>query len=301
MRSYNPNYQDMAVRAAAMGYMEIYHEGRTPPAEGTGTGVEEEESGVDDVAEGDAEPANEAESKADEPEQDEVELEITDKELEDLDNIDLMGLLVGWEDGSAAGSSAGSEDTLRESARHLTLWQLSLIVIWTRNILSSVQPRQLHSGPSARVVRLPPDGIAVLARQVLGRRPVDHLLLLRQETRRISRVSPYVESNVLELLIFLRLPAAHSVQLYPLALTETSAARLALNSASSSLSSTETSLRQAQNSLSDLATKFGPKGEWKKLDGTCVEKNLGEYTYELCFFGGATQKSNKGGGNNSLG
>ena len=82
---------------------------------------------------------------------------------------------------------------------------------------------------------------------------------------------------------------------------ETSAARLALSSASSSLTSTENSLRQAEGSLSDLATKFGPKGEWKKLDGTCIEKNLGEYTYELCFFGGATQKSNKGGSSNSLG
>lgn len=23
--------------------------------------------------------------------------------------------------------------------------------------------------------------------------------------------------------------------------------------------------------------KFGPKGEWKKLDGTCLDKDTGEY------------------------
>ncbi|WVF66594.1 hypothetical protein IAT40_001334 [Kwoniella sp. CBS 6097] len=46
---------------------------------------------------------------------------------------------------------------------------------------------------------------------------------------------------------------------------------------------------------------YGPLGEWKKLDGTCVDKVSGDYTYELCFFGRATQKSNKDGSSNYMG
>jgi protein kinase C substrate 80K-H len=46
---------------------------------------------------------------------------------------------------------------------------------------------------------------------------------------------------------------------------------------------------------------FGSDGTWKKLDGTCLSKNTGEYTYEVCLFGQATQKANNGGASNSLG
>ena len=84
-------------------------------------------------------------------------------------------------------------------------------------------------------------------------------------------------------------------------------------------------VRNAADTLEKMHTGFGPKGEWKKLDGTCVEKVSGEwvkrfssrafhgldwiardshicrYTYEVCFFGRATQKSNKDGSSNYLG
>lgn len=102
VRSYNPNYQDMAVRAAAMGYMEIYHGGKTPPAEGSGTG--EKETNEEAV-----------EEKAEDSAGEEKEVEIKDEELEELEKVDLMGLLVGWEDGSSTGSEGlRREDVLRE-------------------------------------------------------------------------------------------------------------------------------------------------------------------------------------------
>jgi protein kinase C substrate 80K-H len=46
---------------------------------------------------------------------------------------------------------------------------------------------------------------------------------------------------------------------------------------------------------------FGAEGEWKKLDGTCLEKEVEDYTYEVCLFGEAKQKPNKGGTTVSLG
>lgn len=95
VRSYNPNYQDMAVRAAAKGYMELFHGGQTPPAEGTGSG---------DPAEGEEE------------EEEKVwEGEISDMELSALDEVDLEGLLVGWEDGSSAGFKSIHDHSIRPS------------------------------------------------------------------------------------------------------------------------------------------------------------------------------------------
>ena len=53
-----------------------------------------------------------------------------------------------------------------------------------------------------------------------------------------------------------------------------------------SLSDTEVALREAedkfesaQRDLEDLFSpdRFGKDGEWKKLDGLCLEKNTGEY------------------------
>ncbi|GAA5828886.1 hypothetical protein JCM11251_005908 [Rhodosporidiobolus azoricus] len=50
-----------------------------------------------------------------------------------------------------------------------------------------------------------------------------------------------------------------------------------------------------------LERDWGRDWEWKKLDGTCVEQNTGEYTYSVCFFGEAQQKSNNNGMKTSLG
>lgn len=64
---------------------------------------------------------------------------------------------------------------------------------------------------------------------------------------------------------------------------------------------------------------FGARGEWKQLDGTCLEKDTGEcvfmeqwlgyllansqfsYTYEVCLFNEVKQKPNNGGTTFSLG
>ncbi|KAF9506592.1 hypothetical protein BS47DRAFT_1425958 [Hydnum rufescens UP504] len=71
----------------------------------------------------------------------------------------------------------------------------------------------------------------------------------------------------------------------------------ALNVVQTSLADEERALHK----LFDPVFGFGKYGEWKKLDGTCIEKDSGEYTYSVCFFGSVTQKPNKGGGTHSLG
>lgn len=105
VRSYNPNYQDMAVRAAAMGYMEVYHGGATPPAEGGGAGGKSEDMS------GGQQPVKE-EEKEEASLEEEEETEVSDEELEQLEKLDLMGLLVGWDDGSDLGTD--DESSIRE-------------------------------------------------------------------------------------------------------------------------------------------------------------------------------------------
>jgi protein kinase C substrate 80K-H len=59
----------------------------------------------------------------------------------------------------------------------------------------------------------------------------------------------------------------------------------------------------AERDLQELfsPSKFGASGAWKKLAGQCFEKDAGEYTYEVCMFGEAKQKPNRGGQTFSLG
>ncbi|KAL7424783.1 hypothetical protein Q5752_000467 [Cryptotrichosporon argae] len=60
-------------------------------------------------------------------------------------------------------------------------------------------------------------------------------------------------------------------------------------------------IKTAEGTLDRMRDGYGPQGEWKKLDGTCIDTVAGDYTYEVCFFGKATQKSNKDGATNNLG
>lgn len=85
--------------------------------------------------------------------------------------------------------------------------------------------------------------------------------------------------------------------------SEANRARRALSDAEHSLKLTQEELQTAHEDLSDLFNPegFGTEGEWKKLDGLCLEKDLGEYTYEVCLFDEARQKPNKGGSSFSLG
>ncbi|KAF8841281.1 hypothetical protein BDN67DRAFT_928581 [Paxillus ammoniavirescens] len=80
-------------------------------------------------------------------------------------------------------------------------------------------------------------------------------------------------------------------------------ARQALSDAEHSLKLTREEQQTAREDLSDLYNPegFGLEGEWKKLDGLCLEKNVGDYTYEVCLFEEARQKPNKGGSTFSLG
>ncbi|KAH7931410.1 hypothetical protein BV22DRAFT_1077425 [Leucogyrophana mollusca] len=84
---------------------------------------------------------------------------------------------------------------------------------------------------------------------------------------------------------------------------ESNRARQALSDAEHSLKLARDEQKEAKENLDDLFDPegFGPEGEWKKLDGLCLEKDTGDYTYEVCLFDEAYQKPNKGGSNFSLG
>lgn len=59
---------------------------------------------------------------------------------------------------------------------------------------------------------------------------------------------------------------------------DTSRARKAFNDAEHSLDLARQELQKAQEELSRLFDSewFGPEGEWKKLQGTCLQKDTGE-------------------------
>ena len=78
-----------------------------------------------------------------------------------------------------------------------------------------------------------------------------------------------------------------------------------INKARSAYQAAESSLKEVQDRLTTeraaLDRDWGPDWAWKKLEGQCIEKNTGEYTYELCWFGKTSQKSNKNHGSTNLG
>lgn len=80
------------------------------------------------------------------------------------------------------------------------------------------------------------------------------------------------------------------------------AARERFHAAERELNNLHNDISSSQATLDKLSDgSYGPQGEWKKLDGTCIDTVAGDYTYELCFFGKATQKSNKDHSSNHLG
>lgn len=115
-----------------------------------------------------------------------------------------------------------------------------------------------------------------------------------------SFIPPYLafRENLLSWLELLGIKAGSSD-----ASSEANRARQALSDAEHSLKLTRDELQTAHEDLSDIfnAEGFGAEGEWKKLDGLCLEKDMGEYTYEVCLFDEARQKPNKGGSSFSLG
>ena len=86
-------------------------------------------------------------------------------------------------------------------------------------------------------------------------------------------------------------------------IAESAAARKANTDAASELATAELSLRTEETALTKLSNPewFGKHGDWRKLENQCISKDTGEYTYTVCMFSGATQKSNKDGSSNNLG
>lgn len=79
------------------------------------------------------------------------------------------------------------------------------------------------------------------------------------------------------------------------------AARKLFVDAESHTRSISSQLSTKRGQLDVSPERWGLEGEWKPLSGKCIERNMGEYTYEYCFFGTATQKPNKSGSHVSLG
>ncbi|KAJ6627392.1 glucosidase II beta subunit-like-domain-containing protein [Mycena sp. CBHHK59/15] len=84
---------------------------------------------------------------------------------------------------------------------------------------------------------------------------------------------------------------------------DSSKARQAFNDAEAALKRAQDTKKTAEEDLEEVfnVDGFGAEGEWKKLDGTCLELDTGEYTYEVCMFDQARQKPNKGGTTFNLG
>ncbi|RMZ77161.1 hypothetical protein DV737_g4493, partial [Chaetothyriales sp. CBS 132003] len=79
----------------------------------------------------------------------------------------------------------------------------------------------------------------------------------------------------------------------------------AVQEAKKALSEAETSLSDKRLNLDkhkqELGKDYGPDDVFRALVGKCVDKDSGEYTYELCFLTQTKQKSKKGGAHTSLG
>ncbi|KAJ2929543.1 hypothetical protein H1R20_g7558, partial [Candolleomyces eurysporus] len=85
--------------------------------------------------------------------------------------------------------------------------------------------------------------------------------------------------------------------------SESTRAQQILSEATAELNRMKSEQAQAESGVTKIfhPEHFGTRGEWKKLDNTCIELNSGDYDYELCLFNEAKQKPTRGGTNFSLG
>ncbi|PFH50340.1 hypothetical protein AMATHDRAFT_193421 [Amanita thiersii Skay4041] len=85
--------------------------------------------------------------------------------------------------------------------------------------------------------------------------------------------------------------------------SDSSRAHQALTAAENELKKIQNQHDTGEDEYTKLTEKnyFGTRGEWKKLDGTCLETTSGEYIYEVCLFKEAKQKPVNGGATYSLG
>ena len=79
---------------------------------------------------------------------------------------------------------------------------------------------------------------------------------------------------------------------------ELEVARRALKSAQDVL---ERNKEQLNEHTEDLARDYGADSVFRAMKGHCVERDSGEYTYELCWLTQTKQKSKKGGGHTNMG
>ena len=63
----------------------------------------------------------------------------------------------------------------------------------------------------------------------------------------------------------------------------------------------EANIRQLNEHNEDLAKDYGTDSVFRAIKGTCIERDSGEYTYELCWLEQTKQKSKRGGGHTSMG
>ena len=79
---------------------------------------------------------------------------------------------------------------------------------------------------------------------------------------------------------------------------ELESARSELRAAQDGLDSNK---RQLTEHKDDLTKDYGADAVFRAMSGRCIERDSGEYTYELCWLSKTTQKSKKGGGNTGMG
>ena len=59
--------------------------------------------------------------------------------------------------------------------------------------------------------------------------------------------------------------------------------------------------KQLKDHSENLEKDYGVDSVFRALKDQCIERDSGEYTYELCWLSKTTQKSRKGGGNTGMG
>jgi protein kinase C substrate 80K-H len=75
-------------------------------------------------------------------------------------------------------------------------------------------------------------------------------------------------------------------------------ARAAFQEVNDDVGIKQTSLGDQQK---DLEKDYGENDIFRALKNVCISKDVGEYTYELCWLDKTTQKSKKGGSNTGMG
>jgi protein kinase C substrate 80K-H len=221
-RGYNPNGQDMAVKAAVMGYREL-------------VGKMEEPADMP-VAETTPEGGAEGEAQVQEKKEPEVKLytlqkpdgEIPSWEVDNIIRQDLESLLV---------SSSDSDDDDEEGL----LYRLE-------EYIPDALFDYYDGAREWLVAALQGAGILKKRKDVVNDGP--------RELRARERV-------------FMR---------YLLTIIDVAAARERFNTAERELRDITSAISTAEDTLRRLTEDkdFGPQGEWKKLDGTCIDTTAGE-------------------------